>query len=187
MSKPGMNIKKNFNYKKLGDKLPDIMAENLNVLGNWINKGIQDGLKNGEDINEKPFKQLKQSTKDMRGSDGGSKPLVRRGHLGKTQKTPATPANPIFKIEMKGKSQVTLPKINDKKVKRRNAGTIYGAFHNQPGGYTTSPDSAVPNKKVPQRQWFGIPKSCLPGGKNYEKATLNRRFRIQKAIKTIMK
>jgi hypothetical protein len=185
----GFKIKTNFSYKKLARKLPDILSDSLNVLGNHINKAIQDGIDSGRDINDKTFEPLStKSTLPMRNRDGyGFSPLKLRGHLRKTKKTPATDANPVFKIEMVGKSQKTLPLLAGKKVNRKNPGVVYGAFHNQKGGYRTSPKSAIPNKKVPQRKWFGIPDSALPGGSEYKKASLNRKFRIAKALKTMMK
>ena len=178
-------IKTNFSYKKLALKMPDIMEKQINILGNFVNKAIQDGIDSGVDIKGRPFKSL--STRSTTQLRSGSTPLKSRGILRKTKKTPATGANPVFKIEMVGKSQATLPMLKGKKVKRSKAGQQYGAFHNQKGGYTTSPSSAIPNRKVPQRQWFGISKSVLPGGKDYKKSSLIRRLEIAKAVRTIWK
>ena len=184
--KPGIKIFKNFNYKKLADNMDEIMAENLNEIGNWINKSIQDNLRAGKDINDKPFAPLStESTTILR---PGAKPLMgekRSENLRKTKKIPATPRSPKFIIEANGISQSTLPTLGGYKVKRKKAGQVYGAYHNE--GYVTSSKSAIPNKKVPKREWFGIPKSALPGGENFKKASLNRRLRIQKAIRTMLK
>ena len=178
-------IKSNFSYAKLARKLPDILEDNLNILGAHVNKAIQDGIDSGVDINGKSFKRLStESTTKLR---EGSTPLKMRGHLRKTKLTKATSANPVFTIEMVGKSQATLPTLKGKKVKRTTAGKVYGAFHNQKDGYTTSSKSAIPDRKVPQRQWFGLSKSVLPGGKEYQKASLNRKLKIQAAIRTVMK
>tara|TARA_R110002020_G_scaffold472472_1_gene700583 strand:+ start:9934 stop:10497 length:564 start_codon:yes stop_codon:yes gene_type:complete len=184
--KPGWSVLKNFSHKKLANNLDEIMAENLNDIGNWINKSIQDGLRSGKDINDKSFAPL--STKSTTILRPSGKPLMgskRSENLRKTKKIPATKKNLEFIIEATGKSQATLPTLGGKKVKRKKAGQIYGAYHNE--GYTTSSKSAIPNKEVPKREWFGIPKSALPKGKNYEKASLNRRLRIQKAIRTMLK
>jgi hypothetical protein len=180
----GFKIKKNFNFKKLARKLPDIIEDNLNILGAHVNRAIQDGIDKGRDINGNAFDRLSSdSTTQLR---EGSTPLKDRGILRRTKLTKATAANPVFKIEMVGKSQKTLPTLSGKKVNRKAAGKIYGAFHNQKDGYITSPKSAIPNKKVPQRKWFGMPSSALPGGKEYDKASARRRIHIRQALKTVM-
>ena len=181
----GISVKKNFNFRKLANKLPDIIEDNLNILGAHINRAIQDGIDNGKDIEGHSFESL--STESTTKIRSGSSPLLDSGTLRKTKLTKATKANPVFLIEMVGKSKATLPRLKGKKVKRKSPGKIYGAFHNQKGGYTTSPKSAIPNKFVPQRKWFGIPNSALPGGNEYDKATVNRKMRIRKALKTVMK
>ena len=178
-------IKTNFSYAKLARKLPDILEDNLNILGAHVNKAIQDGIDSGVDINGKSFKRLStESTTKLR---KGSTPLKMRGHLRKTKLTKATSANPVFTIEMVGKSQATLPTLKGKKVKRTTAGKVYGAFHNQKDGYVTSEKSPIPGKTVPQRKWFGIPKTAFPGGKEYDKASIRRKLQIKSALRTVMK
>lgn len=177
-------VRKNFSFNKLKKKLPEIVEDNLNILGAHINRAIQDGIESGKDLNGKSFKPLKESTKELR---SGTTPLKRKGKLRKTKLTKATAENLVFKIEMVGKSQKTIPTMGGRKVKRTSAGKVYGAFHNQKGGYTTSSKSAIPGKKVPQRKWFGIPDSALPGGKEYDKASAKRRIHIRKALRTVMK
>ena len=179
-----VKVKTNFDYNKLARKIPEIIEDNLNILGAHINRAIQDGIDNGTDITGKPFAKLStDSTTKLR---SGSSPLLSEGVLRKTKLTKATSSNPVFTIKMNGKSKKTLPMLNGKKVKRKNT-SFYGAFHNQKGGYRTSPKSAIPNKDVPQRKWFGIPDSALPGGTEYEKASVSRKLKIRKALKTVMK
>ena len=168
--------------KKLSKKLPDIITDNLNILGAHINRAIQDGIDSGKDIEGNNFKKLKSSTKELR---EGSTPLKMRGHLRRTKLIKATEKNPVFIIKMNGKSQATLPTLRGKKVKRKKSGQFYGAFHQE--GYTTSSKSAIPGKRVPARKWFGIPKSALPGGSEWEKASATRRIHIRRALRTVMK
>lgn len=149
-----------------------------------MNRAIQDGISSGKDINDKAFKRLKSSTTSLR---AGSTPLKSTGTLRKTKLTKATKKNLVFEIKMVGKSKRTLPELNGKKVNRKSAGKVYGAFHNQKGGYTTSSSSAIPNRRVPRRNWFGIPKSVFPGGKEWKKATVRRKIEIRKALRTVMK
>ena len=174
--------KKNFSFKKLARKLPDIIQDNLNILGAHVNRAIQDGIDSGKDIDGKSFSSLKKSTKELR---NGSTPLKRSGTLRKTKLIKATEKNQVFIIKMNGKSKKTLPTMGGRKVKRRGAGKFYGAFHNE--GYTTHSDSAIPNKDVPARKWFGIPKTAMPGGSEWDKASVRRRLAIRKAFRTVMK
>ena len=119
-----------------------------------INKTIQQGIESGKDINGNKFKGLKDSTKEIGENTGNpaKQPLIRTGNMRKTTLFKATTGNLVARIEMVGKSK---------------KGDIYGQYHNK--GFTTSPDSAVPNKKVPKREWFGIPKDFRGGGKEYKK------------------
>jgi hypothetical protein len=162
-------LKTTFSFKKLSDKLDKIMIDDLNVLGNNINKAIQDGINNGKDVNGKNFAPLRPSTIAF----GGKKPLKRTGNMRKTKKTPATRQKPSFTIEMVGQ--------NKKGVK-------YGAYHNT--GYNIVENkftsrfmpSAI-GSKVPKREWFGIPKTMQPGGNQYNKALVERKLRIRSAWK----
>ena len=152
-------------FTVLKQKLPEILSINVNTMGNFINKAIQDGLKSGTDINGDFFQPLKDSSKDARArktlyygkhSGSGTKPLMWSENLRKTKKVAATPKKLNFLIEMNA-----------------SRGFQYGAMHNQKGGYVTSSKSAVPGKKVPQRKWFGIPKEMQSNGNELRKALNN--------------
>ena len=160
----------NFNLKKLANGLDKLTADNLNVLGNNVNKAIQDGLDKGHKLNGDTHTPLKKSTLNKRQQQGypSGPPLVRSGNMRKTKKKAATPNNQVFEIQMTGKSKRT--------------GAYYGAYHNE--GYTNSPKSAYPAKKVPKREWFGIPKSAKPGGKQMKKTITEMRRRVRTAFKT---
>ena len=150
-----------FRYKSsfgtLAKNLQRLSMQNINTIGNHINRSIQRGLEQGKDINDKPFESLKPSSKADRAnktlnykkySGSGTKPLMWSENLRKTKKSPATLSKQRFIIEMNA-----------------GRGYQYGALHNQKGGYITAAKSAVPGKKVPQRKWFGIPKDMRTGGK----------------------
>ena len=66
--------------------------------------------------------------------------------------------------------------------KSRRTGAYYGAFHNQ--GYTNSASSAFPKKKVPKREWFGVPKDSQEGGERNKRMITEMRRRIRTAFKT---
>ena len=160
---PKTRMKTTFNFKKLANKLDSIIVNDLNAVGNHINKAIQDGIDKGKDIHDKSFKQLEPVTVAL----GGKKPLNRTGNMRKTKKIPAKRGNHKFIIEMSGKSE---------------KGAYYGAYHNT--GFTqTNPKQWFHGAKVPQREWFGIPKSMFPGEKAYEKAIAERSLRVRSAWK----
>ena len=145
----------NFDFKKMARKMKKRYTKVINdmFLAN-INKSIQQGIEGGKDINKSSFAPLKDSTKEIGENTGNpaKQPLIRTGNMRKTRLFKATTGNLVARIEMVGKSK---------------KGAIYGQYHNK--GFTTSPNSAVANKKVPKREWFGIPKDFRGGGKDYKK------------------
>ena len=152
----GGKVKMNFDFKKLSRKVAGNVVTGINELGKRVNIEIGKNLKKGIDINEKSLKKLSSTStipiRERRGQ--GSKPLVISGKMEERKIKQATVASPSFEIEMVGKSKRTEK--------------IYGAFHHT--GYTTSPNSAIPNRKVPARKWFGVSKSCRPGGDQWKKS-----------------
>jgi hypothetical protein len=146
-------VKSTMDYNKLAARLATNIVLGINELGKTVNKTIMQNLDAGVDIKGKSFEKLKDSTVEIRERNGwGSKPLQITGTLRERQESPATPVNPVFKIEMTGKGRGGFP---------------YGGLHNQ--GYTTDAKSAIPGKKVPARKWFGVPDSCRYPGKDYKK------------------
>ena len=158
---PKTRIKKTFSFKKLAKRLNPLVISNINVMGNRINKAIQDGIESGTDIRGNAFEKLHPPPTAL----GGKKPLKRTGNMRKTKKTPATISNPQFTIEMVGKSKRT--------------GKVYGAYHNT--GYTNSPEAWFPGAKVEKREWFGIAKSMKPGGSELKKTFLQISMGIKMA------
>ena len=153
----GGKVKATFSYKKLSAKLAATITSGVNELGKQVNINIGKNLADGKDSTGKKSHTLlsPDSTIPIRQRRGqGSKPLVISGKLEQRKIKKATTSKPVFEIELTGKGR---------------KGYIYGALHNQKGGYKTADDSAIPGKKVPQRNWFGVPKSCKPGGTEWKK------------------
>jgi len=153
----GGRVKTTFSYKKLSAKVATTITSGINQLGLQVNKSIGKNLADGKDLTGKKSHTLlsPDSTLPIRAREGqGSKPLVITGKLERRKIKKATLAKPVFEIEMTGKGR---------------KGYIYGALHNQKGGYKTADGSAIPRKKVPQRNWFGVPDSCKPGGTEWKK------------------
>lgn len=148
----------NFDFKKMAKAMRQRYTKVINdmFLAN-INKTIQQGIDSGKDINGNKFKKLEDSTIEIGNNTGNPvfKTLDRTENMRKTKLFKATTGNLVARIEMVGKS------------KKRKKNVIYGQYHNK--GFTTSPKSAVPNKKVEKREWFGIPKDFRDGGKDYKK------------------
>ena len=155
------SFKTTFDFNKLANKLKTIFKDELNVIGNGINKAIQDGIDAGKDIEGNSFEPLHEITT----MTGGSKILERTGTMRKTKKDPAKENDLKFVITMAGKSSRT--------------GNYYGAYHNT--GYTNPPGSWFPGTKVKQREWFGISKEMRPGGSEFDKRILEIRHRIESA------
>ena len=180
--------KKNYSFAKMSKEFPKIMAEGISSLGRGIQRAIQENIEKGVDIDGNSFDSLSpDSTIPIRNAGGyGSKPLIKTGGrekgLRQTKFTPASSKNLKFKIEMVAKNK-SEDVVYGRKVKRKASGLHYGAFHNQ--GYITDSDSMIPNKKVPARKWFGIPKSAQPKGEHYKKAMLELKLRLRASLKAI--
>ena len=150
-------IKKTYSFKKLANKIEDIIVKDINALGNHINKTIQEGIDRGKDIDGGNFKPLEPVTVAL----GGKKPLDRTGKMRKTSTIKAKLNKPQYIIKMN---------------------TLYGAYHNT--GFTqTNKNQWFHGSKVPQRKWFGIPKSMTPGQPDYQKSVVGRSLRIKSAFK----
>ena len=147
-----MKITKNFSFQNVGDAIDDIFIDALNQLGNHINLAIEEGIKNGKDIDGNDFDDLEEVTREL----GGNKILFRTGEMQKRKRIPATTNKPNFTIISQ---------------------TKYGAYHNT-GFVQTNEKQWFYKSKVPQRKWWGIPKDAKPGGTRYKKMQLDIKNRI---------
>jgi len=163
------SVKRNYSPKKLAAKMGSVWMDAFKPMIRELNREIQDGIETSTDIDGKKFKKLKKSTTDIRELRGQPKqpPLKITGKMRGTKIIQATKAKPSFEIEMTGQ--------------RRNV--YYGSLHNE--GFTTG--GMIPGKKVPARNWFGIPKEYKKGGKRYEEASRQMRFRLRRSLQSAMK
>ena len=156
-----VKVKKNFSFKRAAFLINKNIADSLNLMAVYQNEAIQRGIANKTDINGKRFDPLEESTLQIRNKrKQGFTPLdrmkvERSKKLRNTKIEKATQSKLISKVKMM---------------------TDYGVFHNE--GFTTSSNSMIPNKKVPQRKWFGITKEMQPNGKEFKKAIKEIGLRI---------
>ena len=145
MARKKYKIKRTFDFRKLERRFPEIIADLLNTKAKFINDDIQNGIDLQVDIHGKPYAKMADSTRERKAQQGrGAKLLDDTGEMRKTEIDEAGPFKPTVKITAVGKNE---------------KGEIYGAAHNE----------GIPGK-LPKREWFGIPKESLPGGKDWKKA-----------------
>ena len=164
-------IKRNFDFEQARVRVVTVHWLN-NIIGKRINKRIQDGIDEGVDINDKKFTALSEkSTTQLR---SGSTPLLNTGNLRKTKALLAkkTKLTYTLKSVAKAKKKYRLEKSTGTYVgTRKKAGYYYATLHNNPTGYTTfGRGTLIKDKKVPSREWFGIPKSFKDDGKDIKQA-----------------
>tara|TARA_Y100000593_G_scaffold92335_1_gene183581 strand:+ start:2931 stop:3434 length:504 start_codon:yes stop_codon:yes gene_type:complete len=150
----GGSVKTTYSFKKLERKLAANIVTGINQLAKSINKEIGVSLAAEKDIDDKSFKPLKDSTLEIKQRRGfGDKILKESGKMQNRKLKQAKVGKPEASIEMTHKGR---------------KGYKYGSLHHT--GYTTDEKSAIPGKEVPARKWFGVPKSCRPGGPEWKKA-----------------
>ncbi len=161
--------KRNYNVKKLGDSVIDSFILAYRPMVNELNRQIFETTEKSIDIHGKKFVPLKDSTTSIRKKRGQPKqpPLKITGKMRGTKVIQATKTKPSFEIVMTGQAK----------------GVHYGVLHNE--GFTTG--GMIPGKKVPARNWFGIPKEYRKGGKRYEEARRQVRFNLRRALQSAMK
>ena len=184
-----LDLKKNFDFNKV--KIDQISSAWLNMVGNHINKSIQDGLEKGEDIKGKSFDKVSSFTKDsIQDGDSHKKPLVRSGRMKETRILRASRKKLSFKINSgikKSKKRWNLIVDGVKSSGTRKTSKVnYGKLHNE--GYWTRKKSLVKkNVFVPQREWFGIPKPMLPNGTQWFRFAQQFDLTFQRFLTTAMK
>jgi hypothetical protein len=163
------SVKRNYNLNKFGNSFIQAFIDAYKPMINELNRQIYETTERSVDIHGKKFKSLKKSTTNIRKQRGQPEqpPLKITGKMRGTKIIQATKAKPSFEIEMTGQ--------------RRNV--YYGSLHNE--GFTTG--GMIPGKKVPARNWFGIPKEYKKGGKRYEEASRQMRFRLRRSLQSAMK
>ena len=127
-----------------------LFREATRELGEEIQERLLQGLIGGYDIDGKTFKGLKKSTLNIRKTfkkNTGTSPLREGGGLLKF-------LNSSDLVES-GKVQVKLKSPTEEYMTLQNKGFI------------TDSESMVPDKFVPARKWYGIPKTYKEGGTKY--------------------
>ena len=183
-----LDLKKNFDFNKI--KIDQMSSAWLNILANHINVSIQEGLDKSVDLDGKPFAPVSEFTKSsIQDGKPHKKPLVRSGRMSETRKLPSTPTKLTFIIKggiLKSKKRWNIVVDGKKSSGTRETNKInYGALHNK--GYTTDDNSMIPNKKVEEREWFGIPDSFDVGGKDWNIMVTKFMSYMHKYVKITMK
>ena len=162
-----IKTRRNYSYKKAGNKLVGIIAETLTAMARYQNESIQRGIDTQTDIKGSKFAKLStESTIPIRNKRGqGFTPLdamkgERQKKLRNTKMVPAKRSKLVSQVLML---------------------TKYGIYHNE--GFTTGGNSMIPGKKVPQREWFGISKEMEKGGNQYEKYVRMTLTKITQSLK----
>ncbi|MAH48519.1 hypothetical protein CMI37_22020 [Candidatus Pacearchaeota archaeon] len=172
-----IKTRRNYSFKKAGNKLVGIIAETLTAMARYQNESIQRGIDTQTDIKGSKFAKLSTaSTLPIRNRRGhGFTPLstMKMGTVGasgrdfSTSKSlRATKMVPATRSSMESKVIM----INE-----------HGIYHNE--GFTTGGKSMIPGKKVPKREWFGITKEMEKGGKQYETFVSTTLINITQSIK----
>ena len=183
-----MKITRNFDFDKL--IISNAFSLWLNQFGNAINNSIEKGLKTATDIHGQRFKSGSNFTHNsVQDGHAHKRPLVRSGRMSETRKLPSTPTKLTFIIKggiLKSKKRWNIVVDGKKSSGTRETNKInYGALHNK--GYTTDDNSMIPNKKVEEREWFGIPDSFDVGGKDWNIMVTKFMSYMHKYVKITMK
>ena len=137
--------------KAFSDIDDDFFREGTKEYGKKIQARLLDGLDGGYDIEGKTFKGLKESTLNIRKYRGISGDRILNARDGAIQGF------------LQGDNLIETGKVQ---VKLNNPPHEYMTLQNE--GFITDDKSMVPNKTVPPRKWYGIPKTYREGGTQYE-------------------
>ena len=150
-----ITLKSNFDF----DIAVKALDKNTQKLVNDIGKQIKDAVDNN--INAGAFQPLSDATKKLH---GGHRPLHLTGKLAKSNKFfPAKGKSLIARIKNVAKSTKSYKVFNSKgkiyRGKRNKSGEFYGYYQNE--GFKTAPNSLIPNRTVPKREFFEIEEDKL--------------------------
>jgi hypothetical protein len=135
--------------KSFSDIDNDFFRERTKDYGEKIQDRLIDGVLGGYDINGKTFKGLEKSTINIRKTfkhNTGTSPLRESGGLLDFLNSPD--------LVESGNVQVKLKSPTEEYMTLQNEGFTTGGF--------------LPDKEVPPRKWYGIPKTYKEGGTQYE-------------------
>ena len=129
----------------------DFFRERTKDYGKKIQDRLVDGLEGGYDIEGHTFKGLEDSTFNIRKYKGISGDKILNARDG------------AILGFLQGDNLVESGEVQ---VKLNNPPHEYMTLQNE--GFITDSKSMVPDKSVPARKWYGIPKTYREGGTQYE-------------------
>ena len=172
-----VQMKKNFDIEKLIKNLRTATSKLLNNIAEPIKEVLDDNIYKGV------FDPTRGSTDKLHGSHN---PLHLTGKLAKSNKVfPASPSRlkAVVKNTAKSSKNYKIRKPNGKIYKgtRKSAPVFYGYYQNK--GFTTSPKSLIPNKRVPERNFTRKTIDKLESNPKYIKAQNEFAKELNKVMK----
>ena len=176
-----VKYKKNFDIDRL---IRNVKASSA-VLLNDIAKTVKEGW--DTEIKQNSFTSLSSTTTSLHGSH---RPLDLSGKLAKSNKIlKATTKRLKAKVHNTAKSstnyKIRKPNGKVQKGTRKSAPVFYGYYQNK--GFRTAPDSLIPNRKVPKRDFTSKTVDNLEKNPKYMKAKHKFMKNLEKSMKMASK
>jgi len=176
-----VKYKKNFDIDRL---IRNVKASSA-VLLNDIAKTVKEGW--DTEIKQNSFTSLSSTTTSLHGSH---RPLNLSGKLAKSNKIlKATTKRLKAKVHNTAKSstnyKIRKPNGKVQKGTRKSAPVFYGYYQNK--GFRTAPDSLIPNRKVPKRDFTSKTVDNLEKNPKYMKAKHKFMKNLEKSMKMASK
>ena len=176
-----VKYKKNFDIDRM---IRNVRASSA-VLLNDIAKTVKEGW--DTEIKQNSFTSLSSTTTSLHGSH---RPLNLSGKLAKSNKIlKATTKRLKAKVHNTAKSstnyKIRKPNGKVQKGTRKSAPVFYGYYQNK--GFKTAPDSLIPNRKVPKRDFTSKTVDNLEKNPKYIKAKRKFANNLEKSMKMASK
>ena len=176
-----VKYKKNFDIDRM---IRNVRASSA-VLLNDIAKTVKEGW--DTEIKQNSFTSLSSTTTSLHGSH---RPLNLSGKLAKSNKIlKATTKRLKAKVHNTAKSstnyKIRKPNGKVQKGTRKSAPVFYGYYQNK--GFRTAPDSLIPNRKVPKRDFTSKTVDNLEKNPKYIKAKRKFANNLEKSMKMASK
>ena len=176
-----VKYKKNFDIDRM---IRNVRASSA-VLLNDIAKTVKEGW--DTEIKQNSFTSLSSTTTSLHGSH---RPLNLSGKLAKSNRiVKATTKRLKAKVHNTAKSstnyKIRKPNGKVQKGTRKSAPVFYGYYQNK--GFRTAPDSLIPNRKVPKRDFTSKTVDNLEKNPKYIKAKRKFANNLEKSMKMASK
>tara|TARA_R100001594_G_scaffold143111_1_gene190718 strand:+ start:231 stop:770 length:540 start_codon:yes stop_codon:yes gene_type:complete len=176
-----VKYKKNFDIDRM---IRNVRASSA-VLLNDIAKTVKEGW--DTEIKQNSFTSLSSTTTSLHGSH---RPLNLSGKLAKSNRiVKATTKRLKAKVHNTAKSstnyKIRKPNGKVQKGTRKSAPVFYGYYQNK--GFKTAPDSLIPNRKVPKRDFTSKTVDNLEKNPKYIKAKRKFANNLEKSMKMASK